>query len=129
MSCEVSCGVAAVHHRIMQQQYASHDTGASHKDLCELINYDAYGFVFFFQAEDGIRDVAVTGVQTCALPICQSAAYAREGIELDVSTLADWVGASSATLMPLVEAIRAHVFAAERIHADEPSRSDRKSVV
>src|SRR2546429_3640333 len=25
---------------------------------------------FFFQAEDGIRDVAVTGVQTCALPIC-----------------------------------------------------------
>src|SRR5256884_5261792 len=29
---------------------------------------DALG-VFFFQAEDGIRDVAVTGVQTCALPI------------------------------------------------------------
>src|SRR2546429_6398372 len=27
------------------------------------------GFCFFFQAEDGIRDVAVTGVQTCALPI------------------------------------------------------------
>src|SRR3989449_8611046 len=27
---------------------------------------------FFFQAEDGIRDVAVTGVQTCALPICCS---------------------------------------------------------
>src|SRR2546422_5032183 len=31
--------------------------------LCRL-------FFFFFQAEDGIRDVAVTGVQTCALPIC-----------------------------------------------------------
>src|SRR5256885_11735158 len=27
-------------------------------------------FVFFFQAEDGIRDYKVTGVQTCALPIC-----------------------------------------------------------
>src|SRR5262249_59106445 len=27
-------------------------------------------FVFFFQAEDGIRDWSVTGVQTCALPIC-----------------------------------------------------------
>ena len=26
-------------------------------------------FVFFFQAEDGIRDTSVTGVQTCALPI------------------------------------------------------------
>ena len=49
----------------------------------------------------------------------QSAAYAREGIDLDVSTLADWVGAAAATLMPLVEAIRAHVFAAERIHADD----------
>src|SRR5256884_2280928 len=29
-------------------------------------------FFFFFQAEDGIRDVAVTGVQTCALPISQA---------------------------------------------------------
>src|SRR2546429_7096385 len=29
-------------------------------------------FFFFFQAEDGIRDVAVTGVQTCALPILQA---------------------------------------------------------
>src|SRR2546430_2777599 len=27
------------------------------------------GYVFFFQAEDGIRDLTVTGVQTCALPI------------------------------------------------------------
>src|SRR5256884_1601952 len=37
-------------------------------------SYDRTGdrpnpFFFFFQAEDGIRDVAVTGVQTCALPI------------------------------------------------------------
>jgi transposase len=49
----------------------------------------------------------------------QSATYAREGIDLDVSTLADWVGACAATLMPLVVLIRAHVFMAERIHADE----------
>jgi transposase len=49
----------------------------------------------------------------------QSTTYAREGVDLDVSTLADWVGAASATLMPLVEAIRSHVFAAERIHADD----------
>src|SRR5256885_6757588 len=28
-------------------------------------------FLFFFQAEDGIRDYKVTGVQTCALPICE----------------------------------------------------------
>src|SRR5262249_59670661 len=30
-------------------------------------------FFFFFQAEDGIRDWSVTGVQTCALPICHRA--------------------------------------------------------
>src|SRR2546430_8493839 len=30
---------------------------------------DAIGYYFFFQAEDGIRDLTVTGVQTCALPI------------------------------------------------------------
>src|SRR5256885_6246367 len=29
-------------------------------------------FFFFFQAEDGIRDYKVTGVQTCALPICEA---------------------------------------------------------
>src|SRR5256884_6428380 len=35
-----------------------------------LLNMAMYLFLFFFfQAEDGIRDVAVTGVQTCALPI------------------------------------------------------------
>jgi transposase len=49
----------------------------------------------------------------------QSAVYAREGIELDVSTLADWVGACSATLAPLVELIGRHVLAADRIHGDD----------
>src|SRR2546429_3937394 len=49
----------------------------------------ASGVCFFFQAEDGIRYVAVTGVQTCALPICADvvidhaaralAAYRRHG--------------------------------------------------
>src|SRR2546429_4113366 len=32
----------------------------------------AWLYFFFFQAEDGIRDVAVTGVQTCALPISRA---------------------------------------------------------
>lgn len=49
----------------------------------------------------------------------QSTTYAHEGVTLDVSTLADWVGAAAATLMPLVEAIKAHVLAGERIHADD----------
>ena len=49
----------------------------------------------------------------------QSASYAREGIDLDTSTLADWVGACAAALAPLVELIRRHVFAADRIHGDD----------
>ena len=49
----------------------------------------------------------------------QSEVYAREGINLDVSTLADWIGACTATLAPLVTLIRAHVLAAERLHGDD----------
>jgi transposase len=49
----------------------------------------------------------------------QSERFAREGIELSVSTLADWVGACTAALAPLVLLIRAHVLAAERIHGDD----------
>jgi len=49
----------------------------------------------------------------------QSEQYAREGIELSVSTMADHVGACTAVLMPLYELIKAHVFAAERIHGDD----------
>src|SRR2546430_5011878 len=38
---------------------------------------------FFFQAEDGIRDLTVTGVQTCALPISE---YTKKlGLELDLN--------------------------------------------
>src|SRR5437870_2370526 len=49
----------------------------------------------------------------------QSESYAREGIELDVSTLADWVGACTASLAPLLELIRHHVLAGERVHGDD----------
>src|SRR3712207_8399329 len=34
-----------------------------------MLSHDILFFFFFFQAEDGIRDIGVTGVQTCALPI------------------------------------------------------------
>src|SRR2546430_16033775 len=37
---------------------------------------------FFFQAEDGIRDLTVTGVQTCALPICVNSQGSRKAKEL-----------------------------------------------
>ncbi len=49
----------------------------------------------------------------------QSDTYAREGVEIDVSTMADWVGACTATLAPLITLIQAHVMAAGRIHGDD----------
>src|SRR4051794_36681067 len=49
----------------------------------------------------------------------QSERFAREGVPIEVSTLADWVGAVSVALKPLVEAIKAHVLASARIHADD----------
>src|SRR5688572_32143834 len=39
--------------------------------------------IFFFQAEDGIRDLTVTGVQTCALPIFPGASYQAEEVRAD----------------------------------------------
>src|SRR2546430_13265197 len=42
--------------------------------FCVLAIGCCFVFFFFFQAEDGIRDLTVTGVQTCALPIFVSAA-------------------------------------------------------
>ena len=47
-------------------------------------------FVFFFQAEDGIRDRLVTGVQTCALPICAGARL-----------IARWTGPDSVMMFPM----------------------------
>ena len=41
---------------------------------------------FFFQAEDGIRDVAVTGVQTCALPISSTMVNATHNTTWDIYT-------------------------------------------
>lgn len=49
----------------------------------------------------------------------QSEIYAREGVDLDRSTLAGWVGASAVLLDPLVQAVRHHVLAAARLHADD----------
>lgn len=49
----------------------------------------------------------------------QSEIYKREGVELDRSTLAGWVGGASQVLEPLVDAIRKHVLEAVKIHADD----------
>jgi len=49
----------------------------------------------------------------------QSGIYARQGVELERSTLADWVGSAAMLLGPLVNALRNHVLAAEKLHADD----------
>ena len=49
----------------------------------------------------------------------QSVIYAREGVDLDRALLVSWVGAASALLRPLVDAIRKHVLAAQKLHADD----------
>jgi transposase len=49
----------------------------------------------------------------------QAERYAREGVDLSLSTLADQVGACTTVLMPLFERIEAHVLGADRLHGDD----------
>jgi transposase len=63
----------------------------------------------------------------------QSDIYERQGVNLERSTLADWVGGASTVLRPLINAIQAHVMAATKLHADDtpvpvlqPGRSTTK---
>jgi transposase len=49
----------------------------------------------------------------------QSEIYAREGVDLARSTMADWVGKASALLAPLIAALRSHVLAGDRLHGDD----------
>jgi transposase len=64
----------------------------------------------------------------------QSEIYAREGIDVARSTMADWVGKASALLAPLITALRGHVLAGDRLHGDdtpvpvlEPGRGKTKT--
>lgn len=49
----------------------------------------------------------------------QSEIYARQGVELERSTMADWVGGCSKLLDPLVEVLRRYVMSADKLHADD----------
>ena len=49
----------------------------------------------------------------------QSVIYARQGVELDRSTLARWVGESSSLLAPLIEILRRYVLSGSKIHGDD----------
>src|SRR5438046_5423335 len=64
--------------------------------LCDL-SFIFFFFFFFFQAEDGIRDWSVTGVQTCALPIWRNSLHSKWARQLKIraSGCARWWGRSS----------------------------------
>ena len=49
----------------------------------------------------------------------QSEIYARQGVEIERSTLAGWVGGASELLSPLIDAIQKHVLAGAKLHADD----------
>src|SRR5437870_6001219 len=62
--------------------------------------------IFFFQAEDGIRDGHVTGVQTCALPISFARECGLTTIKLK-NFRSKWVGATEGNLEKILNVIRA----------------------
>jgi transposase len=71
-------------------------------------------------AGPGLLAHVLVGKYADHLPLYrQSEIYAREGIELDRSTLAGWVGGASRILEPLVDAVRRYVLDARKIHADD----------
>src|SRR3989449_3246211 len=74
-------------------------------------------FFFFFQAEDGIRDVAVTGVQTCALPICflfRRCAFPPK--------IAPWDPAARVHALPVLDRQREEVLRSEEHTSELQSR-------
>src|SRR5215813_6642485 len=88
-------------------------------------------FVFFFQAEDGIRDADVTGVQTCALPICCEAHLLADelmGMEtyrrLMQCPEAETLAAFGEDRLPLDSALPV----AQHAHRCPPCRADVESV-
>src|SRR2546430_13986625 len=74
------------------------------------------GMFFFFQAEDGIRDLTVTGVQTCALPILHGfGPFARESQNTSLLLLQAFIGVMAVTSMALAAEISEHQRADEYV--------------
>src|SRR5207249_5486214 len=86
-------------------------------------------FFFFFQAEDGIRDRNVTGVQTCALPIFPSGASTgtREAVELRDDEPARYQGKGvRRAVQNVIETIAPEVEGMEA--AEQAQRSEERRV-
>src|SRR2546430_5080866 len=104
----------------------------------QIVNHSNAGaelsvvFFFFFQAEDGIRDLTVTGVQTCALPICASLQRKQAVlVELDdlqrqlaeVAAEQDRLMVAEQQLASRIEAFRTHRQRSEERRVGEECRS------
>src|SRR3712207_8290514 len=84
--------------------------------------------VFFFQAEDGIRDIGVTGVQTCALPISEDV---RNAHSLELETLGELGIVGLLLLLVLLGSVVAATVRSRRRPGGlaRSQVADRKSVV
>jgi len=72
------------------------------------------------QAGPGLLAHILVGKYCDHLPLYrQSGIYAREGVDLDRTTMATWVGKVTALAAPLVEAVADHVMAAAKVHVDD----------
>jgi transposase len=72
------------------------------------------------RAAPGLLAHLLVSKYTDHLPLYrQSEIFARDGLDLDRSTLSDWVGQATWLLQPIVDGIRRHVFTAEKIHGDD----------
>src|SRR3712207_8390622 len=104
--------------------------------MCDTICYlsakrhlvDCFLIFFFFQAEDGIRDIGVTGVQTCALPIWAAMTLFTTGPDGmtgndDLGTMSAWYVLSSLGLYPTTAGGNFFALSSPQFPAD------RKSVV
>ena len=88
-------------------------------------------FFFFFQAEDGIRDWSVTGVQTCALPICFSDHIALAKHHCPEKPVA-FANEGDGAVIPTPDGPALGVVQGENVYVRTPERLglvDRKSVV
>src|SRR2546430_5197075 len=96
---------------------------ADHLILRQMIEY------FFFQAEDGIRDLTVTGVQTCALPISSGISTSDAAIQAALgylkANLVDSTGAFNAPFGPNTDS---NAWAVQGLNACGIDRSEERRV-
>src|SRR2546430_3253874 len=114
----------------MDRQVESGERELLARDQVELREGLEHDVLFFFQAEDGIRDLTVTGVQTCALPIYRGAALRLVARPCQLLRRAD-VGLDARQELPHAERLGDEVRRpqAQRLDGRFFRRQDRKSVV